>query len=741
MRRALATLAGIAALAVLSAACAAPAAADIGPPYRLTAGAAGELFVTPPIGGSTLAVDITRTPAGVVFSPAPLSPAPAGCDAITPGALELRCDASVLASLLSVNASVVQVRVTGVATALLRLDGGGNTDSMIVDAPTGLGGTIGKVEMVTGAGADAVAISGNVSEVTDDATAGDSDDDRYTITSTTITVASTLSPSGGDDLVRTASPLIAVRGGTGNDTLTGPGALDGEQGNDTIKPTSATQVVDGGTGVDRLSYDALSPVSNLVLEVQDNGDVTVNGAATPRTGFEAVEGGPGNDALIGTDNPDALAGGLGNDLLRGRGGVDDLDGGPGKDTVSYVEVPGGVSVDLNAGTGGPAGTVDVLRSFEAIVGSGGGDALIGTSADETIDGGPGDDVLSAGAGVDTVLGGLGNDLLRGGAGADMLDGQGDVDTAAYDDRGAGEPVNVTLATLGDDGALGEGDALTGIENATGGAGTDVLTGDDAPNVLSGGAGNDTINGLDGPDALHGGDGRDIVSGDLGSDVLLGDGGDDSILAFDSVADTIDCGDGADDDAQVDGLDRADNCEFRRRLDVLPAADLDNDGVVEGTDCNDRNAAIKPGATEVPGDGIDQDCDGRDAALPVIDVGLRFGFDRPSRRGTKITAFEVLRVPTGSSLVITCRTTAQFPRKCPFSRVSRRRGGSSTVKLTSIFKRRTLPVGTRIELTVSAPNFVAKVRRYTVRRTSAPRAQDFCLPPGVRTPAACPPAAT
>jgi len=733
----------LAAIAALTAALAgaAPAAADIAPPWVLSAPSAGVLAAAPAGGSSTLALAVRRTGvADVEFSPAPVS-APAGCDPLVPGALSLRCDAATLAAGLRLDGPIVEVEVDGVATSLLRIDGGAESDSIVVDGPLPAAGQVTKLELISGPGADTIGVGGQVAQITDDAGA-DTSDDRYTITSTSITVASTISPQDGDDLVRTADPDLAVAGGDGNDTLLGAGSLSGGSGSDQLKPTRAGQVVSGGSGSDRVSYEALSPVTNLLLERQNADDVLVTdllgGGAVTQTGIEQVEGGPGNDSLIGTDGADILAGGLGDDTLRGRGAADDLDGGPGRNTVSYVEAGGGVVIDLNAGTGGPAGAVDTLRSFVGVAGSAGIDSVTGTVLSEHFDLGPGDDAVSAGAGNDVIAGGPGSDLLRGGPGTDVVDGQGDADTALYDERGPGERVSVTLASLGDDGAAGENDTLLGIESVAGGAGNDVLGGDDAANGLSGNGGDDTISGLDGADVLHGGDGRDIVSGDLGSDTIFGDGGDDSLLAFDNVADTLDCGEGADDDAQVDGLDRAGNCEFLRRLDVLPPADLDGDGVIEGTDCNDRNAAIRPGAPDPPADGVDQNCDGKDTALPVLDPGFRFGFDRPSRRGTRITVLEVSKLPPDSRIVMTCRTTAQFPRRCPFKSVTRKRAARATaIKLSSVFKRRTLPLGTRIELRISAPDYVTKVRRYTVRRTSKPRQEDLCQAPGEKTPSACP----
>lgn len=52
------------------------------------------------------------------------------------------------------------------------------------------------------------------------------------------------------------------------------------------------------------------------------------------------------------------------------------------------------------------------------------------------------------------------------------------------------------------------------------------------------------------------------------------------------------------------------------LDSNPITDADGDGVTSDTDCDDNNAAVFPGATEVCDDTLDNDCD---AAIDAEDT--------------------------------------------------------------------------------------------------------------------------
>jgi Ca2+-binding RTX toxin-like protein len=303
-------------------------------------------------------------------------------------------------------------------------------------------------------------------------------------------------------------------------------------------------------------------------------------------GRDVIAAGDGNDVLYGDDGNDALTagrgddhlhGGAGNDEMWGNAGNDTFDGGPGADgfygaagidTVRYDLLPAGVHVDLalNTADGGDA-TGDTFNSIEVVIGtrfndfisgdaaantlSGGAgrDVLFGNGGNDTLHGGEGRDVLTGGSGNDMVHGGsgtdllwgnAGNDTLEGGAGADVLAGGAGRDTADYTASSAAVQINlVTGAAHGGD---AEGDTLNSIENLTGSAFADTLTGNAANNHLIGGYGtdlldNDVLDGGAGNDLLEGGIGNDILIGGAGADVLIGGAGADTFV-FRSVQESL-----------------------------------------------------------------------------------------------------------------------------------------------------------------------------------------------------------
>jgi len=158
-----------------------------------------------------------------------------------------------------------------------------------------------------------------------------------------------------------------------------------------------------------------------------------------------------------------------------------------------------------------------------ITGGDGNDAITTGDGNDTLDGGAGDDYLSGGDGDDLFIGapGAGDDTYDGGAGNDTIT------FAASDDNLI---INLGDGTASDDGGedgVGVG-TLINIENAIGGSGNDIITGDDGVNKLEGLAGDDQIFGFGGNDILLGGSGDDTLDGGEGDDLLNGGIGDDVI---------------------------------------------------------------------------------------------------------------------------------------------------------------------------------------------------------------------
>lgn len=179
---------------------------------------------------------------------------------------------------------------------------------------------------------------------------------------------------------------------------------------------------------------------------------------------------------------------------------------------------------------------------------------------------------------------------------------------------------------------------------------------------------------------------------------------------------------------VDAAGNADATPASRSWTVI--VDADGDGFYSNTDCNDSNASVHPGATDVPGDGIDQDCSGADTPLPpaspspspttpsrpraaALAAKLRTSFKVAGTR-TLVRKLVVSGVPDGAKVKISCRG-----RGCPFkSKTFRPKHGS--VSLTKLFRHRKLANRARLSITVTMPGAKAQAFTISMRSGKKPR---------------------
>jgi Ca2+-binding RTX toxin-like protein len=309
-----------------------------------------------------------------------------------------------------------------------------------------------------------------------------------------------------------------------------------------IGSTGADGFVIGSGGIainnDGFLDYTLGNIETLVVSFDDGAD-TFSAAGNAVTGAAAsiavtVYGGNGNDTLRGGNGDDTLYGGAGDDALTTGAtidGNDALHGGADTDTADYAARTAAITVTLDdVADDGGAGEIDnVATDIEILKGGQGDDHLTGSAGANTISGGLGGDTLGggAGAGLDVLNGDAGDDTFDQGLandGPDIVNGGAGSDTASY--AGRSIAVAVVLDAVATDGQAGELDKIMlDVENVTGGAGNDELTGSTLDNVLEGGIGNDTLSGGAGNDTLRGGADTDALNGDAGNDT------------FDEAADT------------------------------------------------------------------------------------------------------------------------------------------------------------------------------------------------------------
>jgi hypothetical protein len=170
--------------------------------------------------------------------------------------------------------------------------------------------------------------------------------------------------------------------------------------------------------------------------------------------------------------------------------------------------------------------------------------------------------------------------------------------------------------------------------------------------------------------------------------------------------------------------------------VTPNHDLDGDGYsgagFGGPDCNDANPAIHPGAQDVPHDGIDQDCSGKDASYPSLSAVTSTMTVLFFAKYTKASQLKVAGAPVGATVTVSCTPKS---KGCPFKRKTVAVKSAKTVLLGSLLKKAKFKKDATVTVLVSKPGFIGSVFRYKIRIKHLPSKTTRCTQPGQTTPRA------
>lgn len=310
--------------------------------------------------------------------------------------------------------------------------------------------------------------------------------------------------------IQTADSSITL-----TDWSTHVGSGVAHMGNGTYGISGITQLI-GTAGADSLVAQPLELNSVIGLAGNDTLSSGTNFAAT-------LDGGNGNDSLVGDSLNDSLFGGNDNDVLRGNGGEDTLYGylgndtligGAGKDTYIYVAGDGNDQIRADGDTAGQ----DVLL-------------LQGSVTDFNWSTGTNDVFLGYFAGA------------TGFTPITLVNFRQGVDSLNYMEANLLGGLNslYTNQASNDNGGLARLYVTTGLTPTNQGNYTELLFGTGGNDVMHvGGGWRDVLQGGDGNDTLYGhaslatsdlrGDnGNDLLVGDTGVDRLRGGAGADTLI--------------------------------------------------------------------------------------------------------------------------------------------------------------------------------------------------------------------
>ncbi len=383
----------------------------------------------------------------------------------------------------------------------------------------------------------------------------------------------TIFGNGGDD---------SIDGGAGNDTVDGGGGDDffeirdeGDGIDNDIVFGGETSETDG----DILTTRGINDDLELTMSAPEEGTLTDGVDTTVFKEIEIIKLGGGNDTVTGSDGDDSIDSGDGNDFINGGDGDDTLDGdedndtligGNGNDSIrgdegnDLIDTSGGGTdplPDRGFGEYGPFSAIpadaDPNDDRDTAHGGDGNDTITTGDDADIISGGEGEDVIDAGPDDDTVRGNDDEDLIIGGEGSDDLSGQSGNDTI-FGGLGPSAPDALSIPDAPDSGLFGpDPDPTNGMDTIDGGAGRDLIFGEDDDDVITGGYGDDTIDGGIDDDMLSGEQGNDDLVGGQGADTMSGGDDRDSFVIDERAhgfGDVIDGGTGDTGEGDVDTLD-------------------------------------------------------------------------------------------------------------------------------------------------------------------------------------------